>query len=80
MSGPFSFQGRLPDLRSELCKSCLHTKVCCHDKNLFGDFFVPPHPLLGKTEEAWQRFKEREAAGFPCEDYLPDPEAQKNES
>lgn len=40
------------------------------DKNLCGDTFVMPHPLLGNTEEAWKRFKEWEKQGFPCDDYL----------
>lgn len=58
------------DLRSELCKTCAHTKVCMKDKNLCGDRFVQPHPLMGITEEAWERFKEWERQGFPCDEYL----------
>lgn len=58
------------DMRSEKCKSCIHTKVCMKDLNLVGEMFVPPHPILGETEEAWERYKEKKAKGFPCEDYL----------
>ena len=60
----------MKDMRSEKCKTCIHTKVCGKDLNTVGEMFVPPHPILGKTEEAWERFKEREAQGFPCEDRL----------
>ena len=59
-------------MSSELCKTCIHTKVCRHDKNLVGDVYVAPHPLLGHeyAEEAWKWYQEWAAAGFPCEDYL----------
>lgn len=59
-------------MRSELCKTCIHTKICCHDKNLVGDVYVAPHPLLGSdyADKAWKRYQEWKAAGFPCEDYI----------
>ena len=40
------------------------------DLNLIGERFIPPHPILGETEEAWERYKERKAKGFPCDDYM----------
>ena len=57
-------------LRSEMCKSCAHTKVCMKDKNLCGDVFVMGHPCFFDNDELYRRYKEWEAAGFPCEDYL----------
>lgn len=41
-----------------------------HDKNLMGDVFVPGNPLFFDNEELYKRYKEWEAKGFPCEDYL----------
>ena len=58
------------DTRSELCKTCIHTKVCFHDKNLFGDVFVSGNPLFTDNSVLYQKFKERESRGFPCEDYV----------
>ena len=40
------------------------------DLNVVGEMFIPPHPILGETKEAWERYKERKAKGFPCEDYM----------
>lgn len=60
------------DMRSEKCKSCIHTKVCMKDLNVVGEAFVPPHPILGITQEAWERYQERKAKGFPCDDYMKD--------
>ena len=57
-------------LRSEMCKSCAHTKVCMKDKNRCGDVFVMGHPCFFDNDELYRRYKEWEAAGFPCEDYL----------
>ena len=57
------------DFRSEMCKTCIHTKVCAKDKNVIGDVFMPPNPLLGQTEQAWEKFKEWKEKGFPCDDY-----------
>ena len=59
------------DLRSELCKTCAHTKVCFKDKNLFGDVFIAGNPMFFDNEKLFEKFKEREAAGFPCDDYMP---------
>lgn len=58
------------DIRSELCKSCIHTKICRKDKNLVGDIFVMGHPAFFDNDELFRKYKEREAAGFPCEDYM----------
>lgn len=58
------------DMRSEKCKTCVHTKVCTNDLNVVGEMFVSPNPILGNTEEKWERFKKRKAQGFPCDDRL----------
>ena len=58
------------DMRSELCKTCVHTKVCMKDKNLLGDRFVPGNPVIFDNEKLFNEFKKWEAKGFPCEDYL----------
>ena len=58
------------DIRSEKCKTCIHTKVCMKDLNIVGEMFLPPHPSLGDTDKAWERFKAQRKLGFPCEDYL----------
>jgi len=57
-------------MKSELCKTCIHTKVCMKDKNLFGDIFVMGNPDFFDNDDLYAKFKEREKAGFPCEDYL----------
>jgi len=59
------------DLRSELCKTCIHTKVCMRDKNILGDVFVPGHPYFFDNEELYAKYEERKKAGFPCDEYLP---------
>ncbi len=56
--------------KSELCKSCAHTKVCMKDKNVCGDVFVAGNPMIFDNNELWEKYKEWEAKGFPCEDYL----------
>ena len=56
--------------KSELCKTCAHTNVCLHDKNIVGDIFVPGNPMLFNNEELYKKFEERKKAGFPCDDYL----------
>ena len=58
------------DIRAELCKTCIHTKVCRRDKNLVGDRFVLGNPIVFDNQKLWEDFKKREAAGFPCDDYL----------
>ena len=55
--------------KSELCKSCTHTKVCMKDKNVCGDVFVTGNPMIFDNNELWKKYKDREAKGFPCEDY-----------
>lgn len=62
------------DMRAELCKTCIHTKVCFHDKNLVGDTFVCGFSDL---DGAWEKFKELEKAGFPCDDYIPAADVQE---
>ena len=60
-------------MKSELCKTCEHTKVCMLDKNLVGDFYIAPHPMFFTPEQreaSYQRFKEHEGQGFPCNHYL----------
>ena len=57
-------------MSSELCKSCVHTKVCFKDKNLVGDVFVMGNPLIFDNKELYERYLERKEKGFPCEDYL----------
>lgn len=64
-------------LSSELCKSCIHTKVCMKDKNLCGDVFVLGHPVLFDNHKLYEEYKKREAAGFPCDDYIQDAEQEK---
>ena len=59
------------DARSELCKPCIHTNVCCKDKNTVGDVFGMGHPMFFDNASLYRQFKEREKAGFPCEDYFP---------
>ena len=58
------------DLRSEMCKTCIHTKVCNRDKNLIGDRFFAGNPLIFDNEEKWKQYKEWEKAGFPCDEYI----------
>ena len=55
-------------MKAELCKTCIHTKMCLHDKNLVGDTFVRGFSDL---DDAWEKFKEWAKAGFPCDDYIP---------
>ena len=57
-------------MKSELCKTCIHTKVCMKDKNVLGDIFVTGNPYLFDNADLYAKFKEREKAGFPCKDYL----------
>lgn len=55
---------------AELCKSCVHQKVCMKDKNLVGDVFVPGNPRLFDNAKLFAQYEERKKAGFPCDDYL----------
>ena len=55
---------------SELCKACIHTKVCMKDKNLVGDVPVMGHPMFFDNDKLYEEYKEREKQGFPCEDYM----------
>lgn len=57
-------------MKSELCNSCIHTKVCFKDKNIVGDVFVPGNPAFFNNEELFERYLEWEAQGFPCSEYL----------
>lgn len=59
-------------MKSELCRTCVHTKVCMKDKNTVGDFYVAPHPFFFDEEykkKSWEKYKLREKQGFPCDDY-----------
>lgn len=58
-------------MSSDMCKTCIHTKVCMHDKNIVGDVFVPGHPLFFDNQKLYEEFLERKANGFPCDDYMP---------
>ncbi len=62
---------------SELCKTCIHTKVCMKDKNLIGDVFVMGHPMFFDNDKLYEKYKERERQGFPCKDYMPSAEPKK---
>lgn len=61
-------------MKTEMCKTCIHNKLCMKDKNIIGmDLFCPPHPMLSTPEErkeAWEKFEKRKKEGFPCEDYF----------
>lgn len=56
---------------AELCKSCIHTKVCMKDKNIVGDVFVPGNPMIFDNAKLFAEYEERKKAGFPCDDYMP---------
>lgn len=58
-------------MSSDMCKTCIHTKVCMHDKNIVGDVFVLGHPLFFDNQKLYEEFLERKAKGFPCDDYMP---------
>ena len=58
------------ELCSELCKSCIHHKVCSHDKNIVGDIFVAGNPAFFNNRKLYEDYKAWEAAGFPCKDYI----------
>ena len=76
-SGIRGLRAEVPDLRAELCKSCIHTKVCHRDKNLVGDTFVAPNPMVFDPQKAWEKYKAWEAKGFPCDTYLAKPKTGK---
>lgn len=60
-------------MKAELCKTCIHTNVCCRDKNTVGDRFVMGHPMFFDNDELFKKYKEWEAKGFPCDEYLAEP-------
>ena len=60
----------MSDLRSDLCKKCIHTKVCMKDKNVCGDVFVPGNPMFFDNNKLWKEYEERKAKGFPCVDFV----------
>lgn len=69
-------------MKSKLCETCAHTKVCMRDKNMVGDVYVAPHPLFFDEEykqKAWENYKEREKMGFPCDEYQADGERKEEE-
>lgn len=55
---------------AELCKKCVHSNVCFKDKNLFGDVFIAGNPMIFDNKELFKKYKEREAQGFPCDDFM----------
>ena len=58
---------------ADLCKTCIHQKVCFKDKNICGDVYVSPNPWFFDDEykrKSWERYLEWEAKGFPCDDYI----------
>ena len=57
-------------MKSEMCKTCIHTSVCVKDKNLFGDVFILGNPMFFDNKKLYEEFNKKEADGFPCEDYL----------
>lgn len=61
-------------MRAELCKTCIHTKLCLYDKNILGDTFVRG---FFDADDAWEKYKKWEKAGFPCDDYIPAADVQE---
>lgn len=60
-------------MSSELCKSCIHQRVCMLDKNVLGDVYVAPNPWFFDAEykkKSWKDYIEREKQGFPCKEYF----------
>lgn len=60
----------MDDLRSEMCRTCIHTNVCRHDKNLVGDKFVMGNPLFFDNRKLFEKYEKWEREGFPCDDYI----------
>lgn len=61
----------MTDMRSELCKTCIHTEVCSHDKNLIGDVFLGGgNPVYTDNQKLFEEFLKWKAKGFPCDDYM----------
>ena len=58
-------------MSGELCKSCVHTRICIRDKNLVGDVFVAVNPMFFDNEKLYEEFKKREAAGFHAMNIFP---------
>ena len=57
-------------MKSSLCRSCIHSNVCRKDKNIVGDMFVMGNPMIFNNDALYEKYKQREKDGFPCEDYL----------
>lgn len=57
-------------MKSEMCLSCAHTKVCFKDKNVVGDVFVAGNPMIFDNTELFRKYEARKAVGFPCDDYM----------
>ena len=57
-------------MKSQLCRSCIHTNVCRKDKNIVGDTFVMGNPIFFNNDVLYEKYKQWEKDGFPCEDYL----------
>ena len=59
-------------MKSEMCKTCVHTKVCMLDKNIVGDIFLGKSPILFDNREEYENYKKWKEAGFPCDYYMPE--------
>ena len=60
------------DMRSEMCKKCIHTKLCYHTKNILGDVFVAGNPDVYDNSKLWKKYEEWKDKGFPCNDFFPE--------
>ena len=60
----------ISDMRSELCKTCIHTRVCSRDKNIVGDIFVSGNPYFFDNKKLYEEYLERKKNGFPCDEYI----------
>ena len=56
--------------KSELCTKCAHDSVCCNDKHILGDVFIPGNPMLFDNAKLYREYEERKAKGFPCNNFL----------
>lgn len=62
----------MKDMRSEMCKKCIHTKLCYHPKNIVGDVFVAGNPDVYDNSKLWKKYEEWKDKGFPCDDFFPE--------
>ena len=66
-------------MSSDMCKSCIHHKVCGLDNNIVGDKFVHGNPMFFNNRELFEKYEKWKAAGFPCDDYMSDKEEQEHD-